>query len=75
MIECDTVTRKWGNSIGVTIPKDVLDKEHIKEDEKIKIIIIKPNQALKKTFGMLKGKWKKSTDEIKSDMKKELYND
>ncbi len=60
MIECDTVTRKWGNSIGVTIPKDVLDKEHIKEDEKIKIIIIKPNQALKKTFGMLKGKFRLS---------------
>ena len=35
MIECETITRKWGNSIGITLPKEIVETEHLKEDEKI----------------------------------------
>ena len=52
MIECETVTRKWGNSIGITLPKN----EDIKENEKVHVLILKQKTVLKETFGLGKGK-------------------
>lgn len=75
MIECETTTRKWGNSLGITLPKEVVEQEHIQENEKIKVLILKDSRALKKTFGMVRGKWRKSTQAIKDELRKELYND
>ncbi len=69
------VTKKWGNSIGVIIPKDVVEKEHIKEGQKIEIVIMKPDNVLKETFGMMKGEWKESAQKIKNQLRKELYDD
>jgi len=75
MIECESTLRKWGNSFGIVIPKDVAESEHLKEKEKIKFLILRDNKVLKETFGMMKGKWKKSTQNIKDQLRKELYND
>jgi len=74
MIECETIARKWGNSLGFTLPKDTVKEGHIKENEKIKILIIKQNMTPKKTFGMFKGKLKKNTQKLKDEMREELYN-
>ena len=73
MIECEGTLRKWGNSFGVTISKEIAEKENIKEDEKIRFMILKDNRVLKDTFGMAKNKWKKSAQEIKDQARKELY--
>lgn len=71
-----TVAKKWGNSIGIVIPKDVAEKEHIKDGQKIEVVIMRPNNALKESFGMMKDKWKgKSAQEIKNELRKELYDD
>lgn len=67
--------RKWGNSLGLIIPKETVEKEHIKEKEKLKFLIIRDSNVLKETFGMVKGKWKKSAQQIKDQARKELYND
>lgn len=76
MIECETITRKWGNSLGVTLPKEFVEEQHIKENEKVRILILKQNHTFKKTFGMLKGKFgKKSTQQIKDEIRAELYDD
>jgi len=75
MIECESTLRKWGNSVGVVIPKDVVESEHLKEEEKIKFLILRDNKVLKETFGMMKGRWKKSTQDIKDQLRKELYNE
>lgn len=74
MMECETITRRWGNSLGITLPKDIIEKENIQENEKIKVLILKKNQTLKKTFGMVKGKFNKNTKKIKEELKSELYN-
>ncbi len=75
-MECVATTRKWGNSLGITLPKELVEKEHIKENEEIKIFIMKKNHTFQKTFGMLKGKFgKKSTQQIKDEIRAELYND
>ena len=76
MTVIETRLKKWGNSFGVVIPSEVVQKEHMKEDENIKFILIKDSKkALKETFGMLKGKLKKSGQQIKDELRKELYND
>ena len=75
MIECESTLRKWGNSVCVVIPKDVVESEHLKEEEKIKFLILRDNKVLKETFGMMKGRWKKSTQDIKDQLRKELYNE
>jgi len=73
MIECETVVKKWGNSLGIVIPSDVAEMEHIKEKEKIRFMIIRDSKALTKTFGIAKGKL--NAQEIKDQLRKELYND
>ncbi|MBI4168047.1 MAG: AbrB/MazE/SpoVT family DNA-binding domain-containing protein [Candidatus Aenigmarchaeota archaeon] len=63
-------TKKWGNSIGLLIPKDVVRKEKIRENQRLDIIILPKTKTLEKTFGMLKG-WKintqKALDELDRD--------
>jgi len=74
MIECETTIRKWGNSLGITLPKDVVEIENIRENEKIRILIMKQNNLLKETFGVLKDKLKNSSQQLKNEIRKELYN-
>jgi len=75
MMEVEGVVRKWGNSLGIIIPKEAIEKESIKEDEKIKFMILRDTRVLKESFGTLKGKWKKSGQQIKDQARKELYKE
>ncbi len=75
MVEAEAEVRKWGNSLGIIIPKETVKRENIREKEKIRFIIVRDSSALKETFGMVKGKWKKSARQIKDQARKELYND
>ncbi|HIH43018.1 TPA: AbrB/MazE/SpoVT family DNA-binding domain-containing protein [Candidatus Woesearchaeota archaeon] len=68
MIECESIARKWGSSIGITIPSEVVEKAKIKENRKIRFIIIEEDTPAKRTFGLLKG-WKKPTPEIIKEMR------
>ena len=57
-------TRKWGSSLGVIIPKDVVNEFKLREDQDV-IIDVKPKEnPLRELFGMGKGKTKKSTEEL-----------
>jgi antitoxin component of MazEF toxin-antitoxin module len=62
MVETEVKTRKWGSSIGVVLPKEIVDEIGIKPDEKITIDIKKRHLA-KEFFGLLKD-WKRPTQEI-----------
>ncbi len=68
MAEIEVITKKWGSSLGVVIPKNIVEKEHIKEKEKLKIEIKKMHKA-KDVFGMLKG-LKINTQKAKDEMRK-----
>lgn len=74
-MECIATTRKWGNSLGITLPKELVEQQHIKENEEIKILILKKSQTAERLFGMFKGKIKGSGQEIKDMIRKELYHD
>jgi hypothetical protein len=49
MIRCKT--RKWGNSIGILIPKHDAKDLNIKEDQEIMIDITKKTNPLRELFG------------------------
>lgn len=71
----EVVAKKWGSSVGIIIPKDVAEKEKIKEGSKLEIIIRKPVKAdMDKIFGSLRG-WKKPTDHILKEVDKELWHE
>ncbi len=71
-----TRVRRWGNSLGIIIPSEAVEAEKIKENQEINILILKDSgNVLKETFGMLKGKLKKTGQELKDELRKELYND
>ena len=76
MTTIETRLKRWGNSFGAVIPMDVVQRENMKENDKIRIVVIKDaSKALRETFGMLKGKVKKSGQQIKDELRRELYND
>ncbi len=39
-MEIETKTRKWGSSLGIIIPKGIVEKENLKQNQKIKILAI-----------------------------------
>ena len=65
MVETEVKTRKWGSSIGVVLPKEIVDEIGIKPDEKI-TIDIKKNPLAKEFFGLLKD-WKRPAQKIKDE--------
>jgi len=65
--------KKWGNSLGLLIPKDIVEKEKLRENQKLDIIIIPKTKTLEKTFGMVKG-WKKPAQQIKDEIRRELHD-
>ena len=69
-----TKTKKWGNSLGIVIPKDIVEKEHLKEGQTVEILIARPvKKVFEETFGTLK--FPKSTQEMKNQIRKELYDE
>ena len=67
--------KKWGNSYGMIIPKTIMKSEHLQENQDIEIILVKDSKkVLKETFGMAKGKLKKSAQQIKDELRSELYD-
>ena len=73
MIEVQAKIRKWGRSFGVVIPMDMIIKEKLKENETVKLLIAKPTNVLRETFGTLK--IERSTQEILDESDRELYDE
>ena len=68
----DIKVRKWGNSFGIIIPKDIVEKQDIKEGITLRVNIqVKNKTKAKDVFGILKNKMKNNTDVLL----KEVDND
>ena len=68
-MEIITKPKKWGNSLGITIPKNIVEKEKISLKDEL-IVDIKrkiDREAIKSLFGRFK--FRESTQEIKNRMK------
>ena len=47
--------RKWGNSIGIVLPKELVRDQHLKENDRV-IVEVAKEADLTKLFGSLKSK-------------------
>ena len=66
--------KRWGNSFGIIIPSETIVDKGIKENQNIDVIIVEDSKKiLEETFGSLKGKLKKSSQEMKNELRRELY--
>ena len=70
-MEFKVIARKWGSSIGVVIPKNLIEVGRIKENDEI-VIEIKRKPQVKELFGAFP-KWKSnhSAQELKDGMRNE----
>lgn len=68
--EIKVITRKWGNSIAVVIPQKIVETQNIKENVEITITLEKKRPTAAALWGLGKGKFKKSTQEIKDEMRR-----
>ncbi len=56
MTEITVIAREWGNSIGITLPSEVIKEKKIKPNQKIRIEIKdEPKKPLPDSFGFLRG--------------------
>ena len=63
----ETVPKKWGNSLGVTIPKEIVDSERLSPGKKVRLFVVSDqSDKLRKIFGTLKLKMptQKAMEEI-----------
>lgn len=67
MREFKAKPKKWGSSIGITIPKEIVEAEGITPSKKITILVIGRTKSMKEIFGSLK-RWKKPTQRIMEEI-------
>lgn len=67
-MKVQTILRKWGNSMGIVIPKDIIEKEKLREGEEVTVIIENKND-LNVIFGSLKD-WKIDSQKVKEELRK-----
>jgi antitoxin component of MazEF toxin-antitoxin module len=63
----EVTVRRWGNSLGVVLPKELIDKQNLSENETVCINVVKVAH-LKDLFGSVK--IKRSGQEFKDFVRK-----
>ncbi|MBS3145347.1 hypothetical protein J4414_00910 [Candidatus Woesearchaeota archaeon] len=64
-MEFQAKTKKWGSSLGIIIPKTIVEKSEVKPNENVTLDLKKTHKA-KEFFGLLK-EWKKTEQKIKDE--------
>ena len=71
MSACTSIARKWGNSLGVTIPSDVVKEIRIQEGDEVDFLIVRKKNPLRKWAGTIR--IKTPTDQMMRDIDQALY--
>ncbi|MBC8501340.1 MAG: AbrB/MazE/SpoVT family DNA-binding domain-containing protein [DPANN group archaeon] len=74
-MEIECITRKWGNSIGITIPKEVVEKEHIMTNEKLIVNIKAKGKLFDRVFGIAKTNKKIDVEKEMKEIKRGWDNE
>ena len=71
MMEIKARTKKWGNSIGIIIPKEIIRQQNIKPDQEVTLMIgKKPITRGRDIWGTMK--FKESTEELMREVDREF---
>ena len=54
MILVEAIPRRWGNSVGISLSKEIVEKANIKPNKEIKLFIQEKKVDLSHIFGSLK---------------------
>ena len=73
-MEVKVRAKRWGSSIGVIIPKEVIEAKRIRENDEI-IVEVKNRPLAGEFFGRLKGKLRESGQELKDEMRRGWESD
>ena len=68
-MEVKAIAKRWGNSLAVIIPKDVVEKEELRENQQVIFDVRPQGLRAKEVFGLLKS-WKRPTQEIKDKVRR-----
>lgn len=68
-MEIKTKARRWGSSLGIILPKSVVEENKIIENDEI-IIEVKKQILARELFGKYPRNSKKTAQEIKDEMRK-----
>ena len=71
MKQMEATVREWGNSLGIILPKEFTKNENIKPGDKVKVIVLSNKNSLNAVFGSLQGKMKRTSQQIKDELRKE----
>ena len=67
-MEIETKIRKWGNSYGLILPKNIVENQNLNENDTV-LVNVKPKKVdLSVIFGICK--FKKSTNEIIKEIRR-----
>lgn len=71
-MKIETKTKKWGSSLGIIIPKEVVEKENLKQNQNIRILAVEtPTKTkVKDIFGKLK--FKRPAQEILDEVDRDF---
>lgn len=67
-MELKAKARRWGSSLGIILPKGVVETHRIREDDEI-VVEIKKQTLAKELFGKYPRASRKTAQEIKDDMR------
>ena len=48
------IARRWGNSLGITLPKELVERQNIKEGDKLVLPVVIKKADLSDIFGSIK---------------------
>ena len=68
-MEVETIAKRWGSSLGVILPKSVVNAKKIKENDRV-VIEVKNRPLAGEFFGRFKGRITKSAQELKDDARR-----
>lgn len=74
MIEIEAKLKRWGRSFGVIVPMTAVKDAGLKEEENLKIRIIKEENPFLKNFGIFKRPLK-NTKQILKDIRKGAWDE
>lgn len=75
MEKVNATVKRWGNSFGIILPKDLIKSQELKEGSNINIIIQPKNiTKVKDIFGILKGKLKRNTEDLLKEVDEDFGN-
>ena len=67
-MEIETKTKRWGSSIGIVLPKTLVEEAGIKPNDII-VIEVKKRLKVKEVFGLFPRTSKKTAQQIKDEIR------